>query len=781
MGCIFLLTLSCNTRKFLDQDEVLLTKNRIQIEGKEIVPSKSALEYQLSSLINQRPNEKGFFFFKPKLWYHFKIKNTSDTTGFQKFILKNNLSEAPSYFQEDLMENTVERMTAFLFDQGYFEAKVEARQMLGRKNQNELSIVYEIQLGKLFKIGEHQLNCYDEELQTIIDSVENESFLVEGEILSNDIVDLEKKRIISTLQNIGYADFNSSHFSRQLSITDTTGGFADFTWSVLEPANENAHDVKTVGQVNLLYNPTTSLGVFPRQETIDSINFLDFSTRNNKIRTRALLRFIYLRPGDVYRRRNEVLTRSALGLPTFRSVQVNKKTGSTPNEIDFAIGIYPQKKISTEYEIEINSNVRNTPSQVRNNFFGLTTGFNITDNNFLGGFERFSNGLSLNLEIGQGGRLVNSVNLNLNSNLEQPRFADYLGVYRALNRAGFLTDQAYDRMQLTANSIMSSSVEFVKLINWYSSTSAQLSYGFKNVISRPDRRISYDIVNPSLTYFNPQTEPLFDDTYEGQTVILNSFRPNLFSSFLLNQLNYVVEKPGNNSFFASRYIYNVELSGLEIYLAELISNGSTSSFKLGELEFAKFAKSEIDARFYREISRSNSFVLRANIGVAFPFGASKNVPYIKQFFLGGPNNMRAWNVRELGPGGFQDTVITRLSNENVFFDKTGDFKLLFNVEYRFDIFWILEGALFIDAGNVWNLNDDPARSNDFLTWKFLNQMAIGSGAGLRFDASYVKFVFDLGVKLRNPYPNENGSNWVFGANLPNRELLNLNFTINYPF
>lgn len=139
--------------------------------------------------------------------------------------------------------------------------------------------------------------------------------------------------------------------------------------------------------------------------------------------------------------------------------------------------------------------------------------------------------------------------------------------------------------------------------------------------------------------------------------------------------------------------------------------------------------------------------------------------------------MRAWRIRELGPGGYQDST---LATGNFPFFQTGDIKLLLNAEYRFDVFWRIEGAFFLDAGNVWAIRED-VRPGATFSKDFLSQIAIGSGAGMRFDADYFKVILDVGLKLRNPFPDEAGFYNALKSSPALNDVINWNFAINYPF
>jgi outer membrane protein assembly factor BamA len=222
----------------------------------------------------------------------------------------------------------------------------------------------------------------------------------------------------------------------------------------------------------------------------------------------------------------------------------------------------------------------------------------------------------------------------------------------------------------------------------------------------------------------------------------------------------------------------LEISGTEIYLANLIANGLDQPFRVGDLTFAQFIKMEVDGRLYKKLGGEQALAFRANFGIASPFGTSDVIPFVRQFFLGGPLSMRAWRIRELGPGGYRDPTAAR-ENNNPFF-QTGDLKILMNAEYRFDILWRIEGALFLDAGNIWTIKKDEREGSAF-SKDFIRQIAIGSGAGMRFDADYFKIVLDVGFKVRNPYPDDDGHYYALKSSVPLKEVINWNFAINYPF
>src|SRR6185503_14498533 len=149
--------------------------------------------------------------------------------------------------------------------------------------------------------------------------------------------------------------------------------------------------------------------------------------------------------------------------------------------------------------------------------------------------------------------------------------------------------------------------------------------------------------------------------------------------------------------------------------------------------YSQYSRFDIDARYYRVFPKLNKIATRLIAGVGFPYGNSDALPYIKQFFIGGSNSIRAFRARTLGPGSYPPPSADSIT----FLEQAGDIKLEVNGEYRFNLVSIIKGAVFVDAGNIWLLHDDPLRPGGvFLPDKFLSQMAVGTGLGVRADASF---------------------------------------------
>jgi hypothetical protein len=226
---------------------------------------------------------------------------------------------------------------------------------------------------------------------------------------------------------------------------------------------------------------------------------------------------------------------------------------------------------------------------------------------------------------------------------------------------------------------------------------------------------------------------------------------------------------------------NFETSGNMISLVDKLSGirkqGDSTYMFLGQ-PYAQYVRTDIDLRYNYRFNELSSIVYRGFVGVGIPYGNSRAIPFEKQYFAGGANSIRAWQVRSFGPGSYDPGKNTGFLNQ------TADIKIELNAEYRFKLFWILEGALFVDAGNIWTYNKDIGREGtQFRFDKFLNDMAVGTGTGLRFDFSFVLGRVDFGMKLRDPRtlgPDQK-SNWIFLDRPYNLRDFSVVLGIGYPF
>jgi outer membrane protein assembly factor BamA len=228
---------------------------------------------------------------------------------------------------------------------------------------------------------------------------------------------------------------------------------------------------------------------------------------------------------------------------------------------------------------------------------------------------------------------------------------------------------------------------------------------------------------------------------------------------------------------------NFEMAGNTLYLASMLLGNEQIAVKAGEdtpyyevlnTRFAQYLKGDFDFRYGYRFDKYNSVATRAFLGIAFPYGNFHVIPFEKRYFTGGANGIRAWQVRSLGPGCYA-------AGPNEYPNQSADIKLEANIEYRFKLFWLFEGALFADAGNIWAINENDNREGAVFRFnRFYDEFAVGTGFGLRLVTNYFIIRTDLGVKLRDPSLVA-GQRWIPGTRPYNTSDFNFNIAIGYPF
>ena len=211
--------------------------------------------------------------------------------------------------------------------------------------------------------------------------------------------------------------------------------------------------------------------------------------------------------------------------------------------------------------------------------------------------------------------------------------------------------------------------------------------------------------------------------------------------------------------------------------SNITSNNYSGTYKLFNIRYAQYIKTDIDMRIYNVVDKHSNLVYRMYAGIGIPYKNSYALPFEKSYFAGGANGIRAWQSRKLGPGSFY-------SAESNPFELTGDIQLEGNLEYRFDLIKVLEGAVFVDAGNIWLLKKDTIREGaNFELNRFYKEIAIGSGIGFRVDLNFFIIRLDMGVPLRKPNLPEL-ERWFFQQkNGTIKNFINpvFNIGIGYPF
>ncbi|MEQ8363521.1 MAG: BamA/TamA family outer membrane protein [Cyclobacteriaceae bacterium] len=582
----------------------------------------------------------------------------------------------------------------------------------------------------------------------------------------------EQNRIELAAQNMGYFYFDDRYLLFQ---ADSTVGNRKVDLDlVFEPeVPTKSKRIYNVNQVNVFPNYSLrndSLSTRGDTTQIKGYNYID---NTHAFRPEIITDVINLQHDSVYRKIDHEYTLSRLmSLNTFKFVNV--KFTDDPNDssaLNANIYMTPLTKKSLRLQLQVVSK--------SNNFVGPGLEATFTNRNFLRGAElfqlRLSGAYESQISRQQSGAL-NAVELGADASLTVPRFITPIHIpYRS---AKYLP-----QTQFRIGYNLQQRLQFFKL------TSFNVGYGYT---WRETTLKTHEFFPIDLSYVQSSNiSAEFDQRLTENPTLANSFQdqfiPGLTYSFTFNsqlrediEQKYFEQKLNKSNFY---FHGTVGLAGNLLNLMQSVGNTGDRPYEVLGSPYSQYLRGEIDFRYYLQLDRHQKLATRLSMGTGYAFGNSTQLPYIKQFAIGGSNSIRSFPARSIGPGTFN--IRDNATEAPIFIDQRADMKLEGNVEYRFDIVNSLKGAVFLDAGNIWMLKEDGRAGSAFDKDTFLNELAAGTGLGLRYDFSFFILRLDAAFPIRKPYLPI-GERWVFdkidfGSSQWRGENLILNIAIGYPF
>ncbi|MCB9353424.1 MAG: BamA/TamA family outer membrane protein [Lewinellaceae bacterium] len=788
--CFLLLLASllgaCNVTKHLDQSkgERLLVRNSVELKSDKRLKysRKTALQYELAALFKQQPNRRPWVLFRQptRLWFYYRHRDK--TTKFSKWIMEK-VAEPPAIFSERLTQLTAQNFENQMQQRGYLLADC-SYELIDRSHhfspvddiyfnaskdsllrEAQVKVKYTVNLGPLFTIDTVRFYSPDGPVDSILHLTAGKSALKRGDPLDGHAFDVEKLRITNELKNRGYAYFTPNFVSFT---GDSTNTRTNVTVEVLTPGDSVFHKTYHIGNIEVFSSVRPEIMAIRNDTVIGGINFRSANTQF-RVKPGRLYRSIELTPGALYRQEdfdNTIRNLNALGVFRFVSVKPKQDTVNSDN-INVEMLVTPNKRISLGADVDLNSST--SSSAVARNLLGVSTSLTFRNRNLFRGAENLQSNAQYNIEfdVATRNRFIFSQEFKLQNQIVFPRFFDYLGLWKLYGRFEKNKDEEkntfYHNLRNQGQARLSLNYNHLDLIDFYVYNLFNASFGYDLRVA--EHQFSFDHVG--IDILRPRIRSRFDSIFGQNEFLQRSFNKQLFTGFILRAFNYYYT--GTNNRFGERWYYhlNTDLSGLEeLALNRLWSAAfGKQTWTISDLDFAQFFRVDMDGVYTRDFRKTLTGVLRMGAGVAIPFGDSPTVPYVKQFFVGGPASIRAWRIREIGPGGYvprdAEGNIAPLTSQPFF--QAGDFRFEFNAELRFDIFSWFKGAIFVDGGNIWTLKNDADRPGSQLRWDSYKNIALGTGFGIRGDFSYLIIRFDAGLKLRNPYADDDGKFWI-----PNR-------------
>lgn len=714
-----LMASACSTTRHVPPGSHLLNKVTIKTQG-DVPPS------ELKGYIRQHPNSRSLGLFPFRL-YTYNLSGNDSTRRVNRWL--RNLGEPPTVFSPSLTLASQRQLRQAMINKGYLHADVAVDSAVhGRK----IDLTYTVTPRQIYLIDSLSLVCPDADIKAIVIADSLQRIVQPAQPLDRTSIDRERTRLTDLLRQNGYYAFTRDYITF---IADTLHGSQKVNLQLsIAPAHTN--DGKHVRYiVRRVVFDALSLNA----PSVDTIPFRDiFYTRpldgaeNPFIKPSILAENNFIEQDAPYNAAQIDRTYEALArLGTVKSVNIVMLPTAKPGEMDALVHLQRNRLQGITAELE------GTNSE---GDLGVGVGVTYRHRNIFHGSELLTvkahgsyESISGNLE-----GLINNhyTEASTELSLTFPRF-DF----------PFLTRQ-YRRKTLASTEVALSGSyqerpEYTRII-----AAATFRYKWNNRLAT--NRRTFDLIDLSYVFLPRSTINFLDEVSTGNPLLRYSYEDHLimrsgYSMFLTNRPSQAAFLPGRNVWTMR---FNAESAGNLLYLISkaVRQHKSDGVYKIFSTQYAQYVKGEVDWAIRRAFSRRFSLAFRAGAGVAVPYGNSQMVPFEKRFYAGGANSVRGWNVRTLGPGRYDshNSVVS-------FINQCGDIRLDLNLEARCRLFWVIEGALFIDGGNVWTIRNYQSQPNgQFHFNSFYRELAWAYGAGFRLDFSYFLLRLDLGLKAYNP-------------------------------
>lgn len=758
--CLTGMLASCSNIKYLKEGENLYVKGQVELEPDTSFDEKfiEPLQENLESYLQPQPNSS-ILGLRPKLWfYNIAGGDSTEDKGIKGWI-KNSLGEPPVLLRdvnrphnEDLLRNRLENL-------GFFNAEVRSDTSI--KNR-KATVTYFARPYNNYKINEVFFELDSTDFGKIIGGAREKSLLQPGRPYNLDVIIRERERIDNELKEQGYYYFNPDHLLVQ--VDSTIGNHQVNMHVTVKPeAPDQALHPFYINNIYIFPDYSIQQGDYLRGQPSDSTLYGGYHVIDpqNTYRKRAIIRPMSFQKGDIYSREKHTRAISHLvGLGNFKFVKNDflPVDSANSNLLDAYYYLTPQPKKTINFEI-----LGKTASV----YNGSDVSVSWLHRNAFRGAEQFRFSVFGGYEVQTGG------NVNLNSSFY--RYGAEASVTFPKIVAPF--DLSTGRRYVPRTTIRTR-FEVLNRTNAYNLNSMSLNYTYA---WRENIRKEHTLDLLEAAYVRSGN---ITDEYELELQQNPNLRHAIERQFILGPnytftfTNTMEQQRRNTMYFRG----GLDLSGNIPGLIKGADYRTGEVYEVWGAPLAQYIRTEVDFRNYRKMGTKSEIATRVNLGLGYAYGNSKQMPYIKQFFVGGPNSLRAFRARTLGPGSYEPEQI---GAGNFVPDMTGDIKLELNAEYRRNLVSIVNGALFVDAGNIWLVNEDEAKPGAQFSKNFLKEMAVGAGLGLRFDLSFLVLRTDLAIPLRIPYLPE-GERWVinqidFGSKEWRRDNLIFNLAIGYPF
>ncbi len=761
LSFILFIFCACNPTKHIGEKQYLLNKN-------VIVSNKPEFNEDLYVLIKQKPNRRiiGLFRFHLGIYNLFYSSNVETSKHWyvravrnSKKWIKTTIGEEPVLLDSLATRKSVNQLNIYLHNKGYFNASVKDTVHFKRK---KAKVIYTIKTGTPYTIRNISRESKDTLINIFLQSEKNQSLLKSGENYDVEVLQKERDRFTKELKNKGYYFFNKEYIYYKID-SSLNSQQVDITLGV-RVLNENSKTQKEeyhhAFKINAVYiqpdfNPR-NLDNQPKDTLIFKNNYFVSFSKELQYKPDILLQKIFIRQDEYFKSDNLDKTYrglSDLGVFKFTNIRFEEVKDTTAYRLNCFIQLSPSAKESFTIETE---GTYNDPN------LGVAGNITFRNKNTFKGAELF--------EFKLRGALEAQKSPNNDQTNDQVFNTLRVGPEASLNFQKFLLPFKLPKRWEYMNPRTSIPVSYnYERRPGYdrSSTNISLSYNWRSSVNS-----SYSITPVEINKVNVDKLPEFELKLKelNDPFITSSYQTHLTTisrfTYFYNNQDITVKK----DFMYFRF--NMEFSGnilrkINILLDSPIEN---NSYKVFGVNYSQFLRPEFDVRFYKVYNPYNTLVYRIYSGIGYAYQNATSLPVEKLFFAGGASDIRGWAARTLGPGSYKAPANS--------IDQNGDFKIETNLEYRFYILKILEGAAFIDAGNIWGLNNSSRPGSRLNEKTFLDEIAIATGLGARFNFSFFIFRVDGGIKVKDPSKDIDNRYVLKNTKIKD---INWNIGIGYPF
>lgn len=785
---------ACSTTRHVPDGSLLLDRVSVEVDDSAGVDRTRLINY-----VRQMPNHKVLGFLKLQL-STYNLSGNDTSKWYNRWL--RHIGQPPVIYNEELTEVSRRQLRQAMVNAGYMGAEVEV-DTVARPERKKMEVAYRVVPGARHRIRSFEIDIADTAINAVINPDSLVAAVSQGAPFDRDALDAFRASVAQRLRESGYYGFakeyitfiadtaeNSLDVDLIMSITPPRAAMAqtplasaaaDALPAAPIPADSLTHSRYEISRVVFVtdgaLNAADAAERLPAAAS-DTIDYRDieviYGSSDHYIAPSVLAEKCFIRPGSLYSTSAVDRTYESLArLGIIRTINIemvpvaatdtSAVTALSPRQLDAYIFLTRNKKQSVTLDLE------GTNSE---GDLGFGIGLSYRHRNLARRSNLLTTKFRMNYESLSG-------NLNGLINDRYTEYASEVGLTFPKFMFPFLSQDFTRRINASTEVAVSFNYqerpEYTRII-----AGAAWKYKWASPGNRTRRNL--DLIDINYVYLPESTIDFINQIAPSNPLLRYSYEDHFIVriGYTYYRTNKIIAGTQTNRYALQPSVYtlrsSVETAGNLLYAISSLSHQQRRDgvYRLFGIQYSQYAKAEFDYAYTRNLNARHALAFHVGMGIGVPYGNSRVLPFEKRFYAGGANGVRGWGVRTLGPGSFDSR-----NSVTDFINQCGDIRLDLSAEYRARLFWVFEGAAFVDVGNIWtihNYENQPGGMFHFNT--FWRQIALAYGVGLRMDFSYFLLRFDLGMKAHNPARNQEP--WPLLHPRWGRDAT-FHFSVGYPF